>query len=415
MENAIKQEQQNLINIEEKEVSFFDTFLRSKGIKWRKEERESKVVVLSKSLIGYIKTPLRKITLEPKYKEVNITHVLRLYHYVYSYDGVQDDELLDVNSSTQSENIVKAFLQKLHENIPIGILQDYFVEDQESKFLKGKVDFITTYKNILKYNEYPVSTEVYTLSPNTAINRLIKGALLIITRSANDNHMRALDLLDYFNSVDPILSNANEFLEEIYFGSKNIRYKKIAMEAAMIIDSLYYDDISGSAGGESFLINFDTLFEQFIQKVLIHETNQRDFSKWTEPNILGKEYLNGFVLKERKYNPDLIYKLNSEDETRDFQASAVGVLDVKNKANNIFNNQDLYQIVVYSQMLYAEYSILIYPSFFYKKPTVFSIDNSKISMQDINSCFIDIVTPSADAFKQSIVDFIEDIYGILEG
>lgn len=415
MEKGIKQEQRNLINIDEEEVSFFDTFLKNKGIKWNREERESRVVILSNSLVGYIKTPLKKIILEPKYKEVNISHVLRLYNYVYSYGGSQDDELLDVNPSAQSGNIIKSFLQKLRENIPIGILQDYFVKDQKINFLKGKVDFITTYKNILKHNDYPVSTEMHTLSPNTAINRLIKGALLIVSRSTNDDNLKALDLLDYFISVDPILTNATEFFEEIYFDPKNIRYKKIAMEAAMIIDSLYYDDISGSTGGESFLINFDTLFEQFIQKVLIHETNQRDFSKWTEPNILGKEYLNGFVIKEGKYNPDLMYRLNLEDDRRDYQASAVGVLDVKNKANNIFNNQDLYQIVVYSQMLYSEYSILIYPSFFYRKPTVFSIDNSEMSVQDVNSCFIDIVTPSADAFKQSIVNFIEDIYGILEG
>src|SRR5699024_4991286 len=163
---------------------------------------------------------------------------------------------LDVNPSAQSGNIIKSFLQKLRENIPIGILQDYFVKDQKINFLKGKVDFITTYKNILKHNDYPVSTEMHTLSPNTAINRLNK-----------DYKLKTLDLVDYFISVDPILTNAIEFFEEIYFDPKNIRYKKIAMEAAMIIDSLYYDDISGSTGGESFLINFDTLFEQFIQKV----------------------------------------------------------------------------------------------------------------------------------------------------
>ena len=99
MEKGIKQEQRNLINIDEEEVSFFDTFLKNKGIKWNREERESRVVILSNSLVGYIKTPLKKIILEPKYKEVNISHVLRLYNYVYSYGGSQDDELLDVNPS----------------------------------------------------------------------------------------------------------------------------------------------------------------------------------------------------------------------------------------------------------------------------------------------------------------------------
>src|SRR5699024_6660383 len=144
-------------------------------------------------------------------------------------------ELLDVNPSAQSGNIIKSFLQKLRENILIGILHDYFLKDKIINFLKGKLDFITTYKNILKHNDYLVSTEMHTLSPNTAINRLIKGALLIVSRLTNDDNLKALDLLDYFISVDPILTNATEFFEEIYFDPKNIRYKKIAMEAAMII------------------------------------------------------------------------------------------------------------------------------------------------------------------------------------
>src|SRR5699024_12262501 len=114
------------------------------------------------------------------------------------------------------------------------------------------------------------------------------------------------------NKLHIILYNITYVSNKKYIELYNISNIKIAMEASIIIDSLYYDDISGSTGGESFLINFDTLFEQFIQKVLIHETNQRDFSKWTEPNILGKEYLNGFVIKEGKYNPDLMYRLNLE-------------------------------------------------------------------------------------------------------
>lgn len=413
MEEIINAEGQNLINVFPDEIEFFAKFLEKKGISWRQEQKEASVIALSKSLTGYIKTPRRIINIEPKYREINIAHILRLYNYVYSYRDVQDDELLDINKSNQSQNIVNSFLKKLQENISIGILQDYFPFEQNTKYLKGNVDYVSTYKNIMKLRRYPVKTEVYTLSPNVDVNRLIVGALQIISKSG-ENSSEAIELLDYFNNVVPISENASEFLQSIHFNSKNIRYKKVASDAAMIIDSLYYDGVRGNVGGESFLINFDILFEKFVRKILLEETNERNFSVWKEPKLFGKEYLKGFVLSSRFYQPDILYKFNPEDEERDYKPTAEAVVDVKNKANGVFKNADIYQVMLYNQLLYAKKSILIYPSFFYKPSTIFTIENDSLPVPEIHSVFIDIASPDAETFKGSISNLIENIYEILE-
>ncbi|PFO12694.1 hypothetical protein COJ70_24300 [Priestia megaterium] len=412
MEGMINTEGQNLINVFPDEIEFFTNFLKKKGINWGREQKEASVIALSKSLTGYIKTPRRIINIEPKYKEIKIVHVLRLYNYVYSYRDVQDDELLDVNKSNQSQNIVNSFLTQLQENISIGILQDYFPYKQKTKYLKGKVDYVSTYKDIMKLRRYPVKTEVYTLSSDVDINRLIVGALQIISQSGQ-NSSEAIELLGYFNNVIPITENASEFLQSIYFNSKSIRYKKVASDAAMIIDSLYYDGVRGNVGGESFLINFDILFEKFVKKILLEETNERNFSFWKEPKLLGTEYLNGTVLGSRFYQPDILYKFNPEDEERDYKPTAEAVLDVKNKANGVFKNADIYQIMLYNQLLYARKSILIYPSFFYKPSTILTIENDSLSVPEIHSVFIDIASPDAEIFKRAIRNLIENIYEIL--
>lgn len=413
MDNITSSDGQNLIYVFPDEMKFFMEFLEKKGITWRGEQKEASVVSLSKSLTGYIKTTRRLITIEPKYKEIHLEHILRLYNYVYSYNDAQDDELLDINKSTQSQHIVRSFLRKLRDNIAIGILQDYFQTEKNTKFLKGNVDFVSTFKNSMKLRKHPVRTAVYTLSPNVDINRLIVGALQLISKSGQ-NSIEAIELLDYFDHVDPITENASDFLRRIDFNSKNIRYKKVASEAAMIIDSLYYDELRGNVGGESFLVNFDLLFEKFIQKILLEVTEERDFSIWKEPQLLGVEYLNGSALTRNEYKPDILYKFNPEDEERDFQPSSEAVLDVKNKANGVFKNADIYQILIYNQLLYAKKSILIYPSFFYKPPTAFTIDNTRIPVPEVYSAFIDISKPDAETFKMSIHTLIEDIYDILE-
>lgn len=414
MDNITSSDGQKLINVLPEEMQFFTEFLEKKGILWRDEQKKASIVSLSKSLTGYIKTPLRFLPIEPKYKEIHFGHILRLYNYVHSYNGVQDDELLDINESIQSQQMVTSFLRKLRENISIGILQDYVQTQQQTKYLKGHVDYVSTFKNSMKQRREPVQSTVYSLSPNVDINQLIVGALKLIATSGK-NSMEAVELLDYFDQVDPVTENASEFLSNINFNSKNLRYKKVASEAAMIIDCLYYDDFRGSMGGESFLVNFDLLFERFIQKILLEVTEEREFSVWKEPRLFGIEYLSGQAMARNEYQPDIVYKFNPEDAERDFQPSAKAVLDVKNKANGVFKNADIYQVLIYNQLLYAKKSVLIYPSFFYRAPTIFTIDNARIPVPEIYSVFINISNPDADSFKKSIQTFIEDIYEVLEG
>ena len=73
-------------------------------------------------------------------------------------------------------------------------------------------------------------------------------------------------LANYFDDFLAITENASEFLNSINFKSKNLRYKKVASNSAMIIDWLYYYSLKGEAGGESFLINLVILFEKTVEK-----------------------------------------------------------------------------------------------------------------------------------------------------
>lgn len=414
MEDTLYAEGQNLLYIFPDEMDFFDKFLEKKGIRWVEEQRKVSVLSLSKSLTGYIKTPRRTIDIEPKYKEIKLVHIIRLYNYVYSYRDTQDDELLDIDTSNQSENLVDSFLKKLRENISIGILQEYAIFEQKSKYLKGNVEYVSTYKDSMKLRTYPVKTKMYTLSLDIDLNRLIVGALKIISQSGRYNS-ESMELLGYFNNhVEAITNNASEYLQNIHFNSKNIRYKKIVSQAAMIIDSLYYDSLKGNVGGESFLVNFDILFEKFVKKILIEETTERSFSIWNEPKLLGKEYLNGVVVGSRLYQPDIVYNFIQEDEERGYQPTAEAVLDVKNKANGVFKNSDVYQIMLYNQLLYAKKSILIYPSFYSKPTTILTIENNIIPVPEIYSVFIDIATPNTETFKKAIYNLIEDVFQVLE-
>src|SRR5690554_4982272 len=101
MKDIINSDGQKLINVSPEEMEFFTKFLEKKRIPWAEEHKNASVIALSRSLTGYIKTPIRTINIEPKYKEIKLAHILRLYNYVYSYRDTEDDALLDINKSNQ--------------------------------------------------------------------------------------------------------------------------------------------------------------------------------------------------------------------------------------------------------------------------------------------------------------------------
>lgn len=404
---------QTLISVLPGEQDFFERFLQKKNIRWDKEQKDINVIALNRGLTGYIKTPIRTVHIQPKFKEITLEHVLRLYNYLYVYDGAQDDALLDISASEQSDNIVASFITNLKHQMALGILQEYHKGETNTQFLKGTVNYSKTYKNMLLQKKYPVQTEVFQLSTNTPVNQLIVGALMSIVKSGSFQH-EAHELVSYFGEIPYVKENATAVLNTIDFNSKNVRYKRVASDAAMIIDSLYYDSLHGTAGGESFLVNFDALFEQFVQKILIEETAEHDFVLWPSAKKFAAEYDQTILLGERAYKPDLLYKYKVEDANYEYQSSAYAVLDVKNKAYSTFKNADVYQILLYTQLLYSKKGLLIYPSFFQKTPHVLVLENLKLESAEVSAVFLNISAKDALDFKESIRIFIKQVNDVLD-
>ncbi|CAK1254770.1 hypothetical protein LMG30237_ALEAABJJ_01600 [Fructobacillus tropaeoli] len=141
----------------------------------------------------------------------------------------------------------------------------------------------------------------------------------------------------------------------------------------MIIDNLFIDSKLGMNGGESFLQNFDILFEQFIRKIL-SQTPNREYKTWKQSSIFGTVYEKNQKVDERVYIPDIIFKEKQKDSENEFRDSALAVIDVKNKAFSQFKPADIYQILTYSALLKSKIAILVYPSFLDKQPLKFDSD-----------------------------------------
>lgn len=412
MLNKFEAAGQTIINVLEEELSYFEQFVHKNNIRWAREEKNNSILTISQSYVGYLVTPVRKINLEPKYNEIGFEHIFRMYLYVYGYKTSDSSSVLDISDAQNEADVAELFLDNLQKNIQLGIIQSYQISSEKLKFIKGNVHYPTTYKNYLLNKKKYVKTKVSSLSLDNDINKLIATALFKL-KNVKKYTSTAAKFLMYFENVPPNVKNGSELLKKINFNSNTSRYRNTLIYASMIIDQLDYEDVGNTIGTESFIINFDRLFEDFVVKILKETPVKREFSTWDTPKKYADIIKSDNLYESREYQPDIVYRYLVEDENYDYLPSAYGVLDVKNKAYSIFNNNDIYQIVTYASLLHSKKVVLLYPSFLNKRPETLILNSDIFNPYVITACFINIADKSGKDFLKSIKLFVDTVEKVL--
>jgi len=393
--------EQNIITLLEGEVSFFENFTKKHGISWTYEEKQNNILPLSKSYVGYINTPLRTITLKPKYKEIGFEHIVRLYLYVYGYRPTDSAAVLDVSSTDNSVDVADMFIKNLKRNIQEGVIRTYERKETKLSTIRGRVNYVDSYISLMLHKRKPIKARVSSLSIENDVNALIMTALTKL-RHIKKYTAVATELAMYFEGAADNITNGSAVLESINFNSNTSRYRKTLTYAAMIVDQLTYSDTGSTVGTDSFIINFDRLFEDFVAKALKEFPEKKEFSTWSSKKKFADVIGAGGKYDEREYQPDIIFRYLDEDERYDYLPSAYAVLDVKNKAYNQFKNPDIYQILTYAKLLHCEKAVLLYPSFHKRTPEQLSLDSSIFTPSIVYSCFVNIAEENGEAFLDSI-------------
>lgn len=396
----------NTILVNDAELSFFESFTLQHDIPWAGEDKKNHILPLSKSYVGYITTPLRTIYLEPKYNEIGFEHIVRMYLYVYLYRPTDNAAILDVSDADTSVDIADLFIKNLKRNIREGIIRSYEKKDVLSRNVRGRVDYGKTILNMRLRKRKFVDTRVSTLSMKNTYNNLIMTALCKLRRISR-YASEATSLSMYFEGAECTVKNASALLETITFNSNTARYRRTLTYAAMIIDQLSYSDTGSTVGTDSFIINFDRLFEDFVAKILKEIPEKKEFTTWSGKKRFAEVLAGGATREEREYQPDILYRYIPEDEKHDYMPSSYAVLDVKNKAYGEFKNADIYQMLTYVRLLFSQKAILLYPSFYRKYPEMLVLEPTIFSPSTISACYVNIADERGEEFLQSIHWFAE--------
>lgn len=405
--------EQNIITVQDGEMAFFEDFTKKYGILWTYEEKKNAILPLSKSYVGYITTPKRTISLKPKYREIGFEHIIRLYLYVYGYRPTDSAAILDVSEAETSTDVADLFVKNLKRNVQEGIIRTYERVEVQSSSIRGRVNYLKAYRDALLQKRKPINTTVSTLSLNNDYNNLILTALVKL-RHVRKYTPVATELSMYFDGALQNVTNGSLILERINFNSNTARYRRTLTYAAMIIDQLSYSDKGSTVGTDSFLINFDRLFEDFVIKVLKDIPEKKEFTTWIGKKKFADVVRESGIHEDREYQPDIIYRFQQEDEKRDYLPSAYAVLDVKNKAYGQFKNADIYQILTYARLLGSKKAMLLYPSFFRKKPERLLLNQNIFDPSVISACYVNIADDSGEEFLKSINYFADIVVKVLQ-
>lgn len=394
-------EQGALLRLNKEEVPIIQKLLSNKGMSWDSLDASQMVMKLPQQYIGYIGLPSRRIIIKPKHSGVTISHILRIYYFLYSAEYTDlDTPMYDVEGGNDV-NLSAMFIKELLEIVHCGLPVSYTLREDSLNYVRGNMLVTQTKMNILMHKSDSFVCEFDDLTRDIPINRVLLAAAKKL-----ETHTKSPELaytIRQFGNVD-----YKKYPAEVSTNKNTAYCKKAISLAYMILNDLTISTVGEKAAGESLLINFDRVYEDFIKKVLMVYSSLGKFSYWTA----GKSYAycsndDGHI--ERDYLPDLLFDYYEEYG----KPHARAILDMKNKTSSPFHNPDVYQMSFYSQMLSCKKVILCYPAGYDKPSCALRFVDENFHLQKIYAAYMNIAGNTAAEFKNNINSFVLKIECLL--
>lgn len=387
-------EQGSLLKLKQDELDSIKAILSKKGMSWDCLDAQQLILKFPQQYVGYIGLPDRKIIIKPKHNGVTISHILRVYYFLYSAEYTDlDTPMYDIETGNDV-NLIAMYIKELLSIVHRGLPVEYREVNDDLNFIRGKLNIIPTVLNVKIHKREAFNCSFDDLTRDIGINRLLLAAAKKIESYTNSSDLSYI--IRQFGNVD-----YSKVPENISF-TKNTAYCKKAVSLAyMILNDLTLSTEGDTSGGESLLINFDKVYEDFIKKVLMEYSSVGKFTFWTEEKVYAF-CSDTDMYFERAYMPDLLYDFSE----RNGKPTARAVLDMKNKTSLPFHNPDIYQMAFYGQMLNCKKIILCYPSSQNRKSIALRFTDEKFFLQKVYAAFMNLAGNTSSEFKNNIMSFV---------
>lgn len=308
-------------------------------------------------VVGILQTPGAALEILPKIDGQENHSVrkalVRMLAAAWDLD-VTHDELatLETQHNDFLECFIRLFAERLLAAVRRGLPRRYLVHAEDLALLRGKLDVVRQLTH-LSVRPDRLACRFDELSENTPLNRVLKAAVLRltrITRSAS-NARRLAELLSRFELVG---DSSNPLSEPVRMDRTNTAFHGLYRLAWFFLSKDWQSTTSGNAlTGFSLLFRMNDLFEKFVgytmKRTLGLSVHLQDQSRHA---LISEEGRPLFAMR-----PDIVVD----------GADGPVVLDTKWKRLEPGNakigvkESDVYQMLAYAHAYKARQLVLIYP------------------------------------------------------
>ena len=254
------------------------------------------------------------------------------------------------------EYLIRLFAEQLIFSVRLGLPRRYVSINEELGYLRGKLNIKDQFTRLAVRPDRLACT-FEELSEDTPLNRVMKTAVLLLSRITNShsNTLLLTELLAHYTNVSTV---AHPLGELVQLDRTNDNFHRLYRFARLFLSGYWQSTTGGKDVGYSLLFPMNQLFEEFIGRKL---------KRILAPNYEVKlQHFEHYVLEnENKIN---IFKLKPDVVITILGRTGAIVLDTKwkkldeNRVNYDVQRSDIYQMLTYQRAYKARRLILLYPS-----------------------------------------------------
>ena len=307
---------------------------------------------------------------------------------------------LDWQRETLLEILIRIFVAKLVDTVRQGMPRRYTAHAADLPALRGRLDLMRQFTT-LAASPQKLACRFDTLSEDIPLNQVMKAAvsrLAHVVRSA-DTQQRLGELASAYADVTSVTVPALRW-DSVVIDRTNARWRELVALARLLLGNRFQTTSAGASIGFSLLFEMNTLFEEYIARMLARAligTGQHVVAQGGRLYCLETDEKRGLF----QTKPDILVKRGDVVEQ---------VIDTKWKRVSAriddpkqgIAQADVYQMMAYGQLYCCPQLTLLYPHHYELGPAALRVSHRIAVASTVNRlelATIDIAT-TADLMER---------------
>ncbi|UDF30660.1 UNVERIFIED_ORG: McrC family protein [Roseateles sp. XES5] len=266
---------------------------------------------------------------------------------------------LEWQRETLLEILIRLFSEKLVDAVRLGMPRRYVEHTEDLPVLRGRLD-LTRQFTLLAAEPSRLACRYDALTVDIALNRIMKAAIVRLARisRAADNQRRLRELAFAYADIESVQISALRW-DEVVLDRTNSRWRELFNLARLLLGERFQTSSAGGSDGFSLLFEMNTLFEEYVARMLKRSFADTDIRVVSQGGRLYcLETVDGRGLFQTR--PDILLKRGDE---------VVQVIDTKWKRiaarmddrKQGVSQGDVYQMMAYGHLYQCDQLTLLYP------------------------------------------------------